>query len=238
MKFDTHNTTPGIHHNANGTSLQGRITATYSELTSLFGEPTSGDGYKVDAEWYIQFEDGTFATIYNWKSGKNYCGAEGLEVKDITDWHVGGMSKASADRVQIALDLDREVREAEKPKDKIEEAFGSAIDLMDTVRRQHGKLYADAVEGALLVKKQKALVNMLLGALVDIEVMPKGAAEHLDQAFSAISAKLLAKLARHAEITCTQDAAKTLMEWADRIEEAEKQGADKLFKHLMKDKDE
>ena len=75
---------------ANGTSLMGEITCSYEKLCKLFGYPEKGDEYKVDAEWIIKFEDGTIATIYNWKDGKNYCGGDGLPVAEITDWHIGG----------------------------------------------------------------------------------------------------------------------------------------------------
>ena len=75
----------------NMTSLQGYIRTNYETLVGCFGEPTcDGDGYKVDAEWIITFADGVVATIYNWKNGRNYCGAEGLDVEDIKEWHVGG----------------------------------------------------------------------------------------------------------------------------------------------------
>ena len=84
MKYTTQNV------DINMTSLQGYITADYDTLEKLFGTPTEGDGYKIDAEWSIEFKDGTVATIYNWKDGKNYCGAEGIPVNDIKNWHIGG----------------------------------------------------------------------------------------------------------------------------------------------------
>jgi hypothetical protein len=66
----------------------------YSQLVSKFGEPSNSfDNYKSDAEWQIEFEDGTVATIYNWKDGFNYCGEEeGLPISSITEWHIGGRS--------------------------------------------------------------------------------------------------------------------------------------------------
>ena len=77
-----------------GTSLQGYITFDYATLVRVFGKETSdGDGYKVDAEWELEFSDGVVATIYNWKNGKNYCDDDGLEVSEMTEWHVGGYSK-------------------------------------------------------------------------------------------------------------------------------------------------
>jgi hypothetical protein len=102
MKFKTHNT--GVDFNKlNGTCLQGYVDANYADLCEKFGEPTDSDGYKVDAEWLIEFADGTVATIYNYKDGKNYCGEEGLDVEDITDWHIGGKSKNALWLVEAAL---------------------------------------------------------------------------------------------------------------------------------------
>ena len=82
---------------ANGTHLQGNVGATYQELVEVFGEPirhesdgTTHMSNKVDAEWRISFEDGTVATIYNYKNGLNYLGAEGKRVTQISMWNVGG----------------------------------------------------------------------------------------------------------------------------------------------------
>lgn len=91
---------------ANGTSLQAHANTTYSRLVRTFGKPhTNGDGYKVDAEWILQFADGTVATIYNYKDGKNYNGDEGLAVEDITDWHIGGNDWKAGQRVMSALGI-------------------------------------------------------------------------------------------------------------------------------------
>lgn len=76
-----------------GTSLKGNIDCDYATLVEVFGkEHSNGDGYKVDAEWALQFSNGVVATIYNYKDGKNYCGAKGLAKKNLTDWHIGGKS--------------------------------------------------------------------------------------------------------------------------------------------------
>ena len=68
---------------ANMTSLKGTITTTYSKLVDKYGDPLEIDGYKSDAEWIIEWEDGVIGTIYNWKNGKNYLGDDGDEVKNI-----------------------------------------------------------------------------------------------------------------------------------------------------------
>jgi hypothetical protein len=102
MKFKVRESS-GAPINAGGTSLIGQINTTYKRLVEVFGYPDNGDGYKTDAEWTLWFEDGTIATIYNYKDGKNYKGSDGLKVKDITDWHIGGHSPIAEKRVKDAL---------------------------------------------------------------------------------------------------------------------------------------
>jgi major membrane immunogen (membrane-anchored lipoprotein) len=77
--------------NIDMSSLQGYIETSYADLVGCFGlHDDDYDDYKSDANWTITFADGVVATIYNWKNGKNYCGEEGLELADITHWHIGG----------------------------------------------------------------------------------------------------------------------------------------------------
>lgn len=88
--------------NVSGTSFVGYVNTTYSKLFEKFGEPFD-DGYKTDAEWEIEFSDGKVATIYNWKKGKNYNGSEGLDIDDITEWHIGGFDNSVVERIQKIL---------------------------------------------------------------------------------------------------------------------------------------
>ena len=88
---------------ADGTCLQGYIGADYNILCEILGAHGKGDEYKVDAEWVLRFSDGTIATIYNYKDGKNYCGEDGLDVEDICEWHVGGRSKRAVELVEKLL---------------------------------------------------------------------------------------------------------------------------------------
>lgn len=78
-----------------GTHLQGEINVAYSTLCEIFGHPNAkGDEYKVDAEWKLTFilfsKFHKVATIYNYKTGKNYLEAEGKDVEVIREWHIGG----------------------------------------------------------------------------------------------------------------------------------------------------
>jgi hypothetical protein len=100
MNFKTHHET---RMDINGTHLQGYLKSPYDDLLALFGDPMAGDGYKVDAEWNVRFEDGTVATIYNYKTGRNYLGTDGLDVEDITDWNVGGHTKQAHTHVLAAV---------------------------------------------------------------------------------------------------------------------------------------
>lgn len=79
---------------ANMTSLQGYVTASYDDLVELFGEPTYAGSYdgKVDFEWVLTIEGpdcAHVATLYNWKDYDN-----GLEAQSnpFYEWHIGGHS--------------------------------------------------------------------------------------------------------------------------------------------------
>jgi len=86
-----------------GTYLQGHIDTTYENIVSVLGKQHHhGDDYKTDAEWNIKFEDGTIATLYNWKNGLNYCGSKGLPLEDITKWNIGGHNPRA---VALLIDL-------------------------------------------------------------------------------------------------------------------------------------
>lgn len=100
-EFTTHNETDDIK--TGGTHLQGHITADFLDLYDCFGRPTTGDEYKTDAEWEIEFSDGKVATIYNWKNGRNYNGGEGEDTLRITNWNIGGLYSEVVDRIKNIL---------------------------------------------------------------------------------------------------------------------------------------
>lgn len=89
----------------NGTCLAGYIDVSYAELVEAFGPPSGlHDNFKSDASWLLLAEDGTAVTIYNYKTGVNYCGAEGTPLEDERDWHVGGgQGQRCVDLVKAAL---------------------------------------------------------------------------------------------------------------------------------------
>jgi len=87
--------------NFDGSCYQGEMFAKYHRLVELFGQPHDFfDDYKCDAEWYVEFDDGVIATIYNWKNGRNYCGFDAPHVEDIVEWNIGGFSIEAARRIQ------------------------------------------------------------------------------------------------------------------------------------------
>ena len=91
---------------AHGTGFMGYVQASYADLVRIFGEPTDGDGDKTDAQWVLRFADDQVATIYNYKNGKTYLGADGLDKTEIETWHVGGKSKIALSRIQKILELN------------------------------------------------------------------------------------------------------------------------------------
>ena len=78
--------------NESGTSLQGYINVTYSQLLETLGKPTydepSGDD-KVQVEWVVEFKGNIF-TIYDWKTGSR----EYTE-NELMEFNVGGTISAS-----------------------------------------------------------------------------------------------------------------------------------------------
>jgi len=96
--------------NINGTSLKGYVIANYDELFDAFGQPDDGpddrDADKVTCCWRLQFEDGTIATIYDWK--------ESATPYHRYDWHIGGKSAQAVELVQNALENSRKLQEIAK----------------------------------------------------------------------------------------------------------------------------
>ena len=88
-----------------GSCRQGVIETTYQELVAKFGEPNlEGDGgYKVSFEWSIQFNDGTYATIYDWKLEESE--RESVRNGRLYDFHIGGFNPSAVTEVRKAMGL-------------------------------------------------------------------------------------------------------------------------------------
>ena len=95
-----------------GTSLRGKITASFTELVEVFGEPNIGASDKVFNEWGIEFRvpveddgmgdvddyDTIDATIYDWKEPHESASQYGNY-----GWHIGGRDHRSVELVYEAL---------------------------------------------------------------------------------------------------------------------------------------
>lgn len=87
-----------------GTWLQGHIVTRRANLEAVFGEPTFYEGGgKVTVEWGLKFEDGTLATIYDWKRYEK--GKPALD-EEMT-YNVGGLVPEALAKVQEALEASR-----------------------------------------------------------------------------------------------------------------------------------
>ena len=83
----------------NGTCYQGNVKTTYDKLVQILGQPKGGsaDG-KTTCEWHLEFQDGSVATIYDWKMGTT--------PKEEHNWHVGGKDPVSLNYLQEALGIE------------------------------------------------------------------------------------------------------------------------------------
>lgn len=83
----------------NGTCLQGYFSTTYNDLVKRLGPCNEGSAdRKTTAEWVLESENGTIATIYDWKTGST--------PKEEYRWHIGGMSTRALELVQEALGIE------------------------------------------------------------------------------------------------------------------------------------
>jgi hypothetical protein len=79
------------------------INCSVSTLRKVLGEPAveSNDGKdKVNFEWYMEIEEGSVFTVYDWKEYRS------LNENEIIEWHIGGH------RPEVTEQAKREIREA------------------------------------------------------------------------------------------------------------------------------
>ena len=84
--------------NANGTGLKGEFPITFAELVEIFGQPKYGPNADLDkttCEWALTFEDGTIATIYDYKTNSTPM----FEY----EWHIGGHTAEAVVCVQECI---------------------------------------------------------------------------------------------------------------------------------------
>lgn len=94
--------TTGSTVSVNGTHLQGSVMTTRARIEAVFGAPTydTDDNFdKVMTEWIIAFDNGTVATIYDWKRYEQ--GPVGMD--ELYDWHIGGHTSDAVTKVKSLL---------------------------------------------------------------------------------------------------------------------------------------
>ena len=99
-----------------GTSLQGKIFASYADLVEMFGKPMfEGIGDKVTTEWVIdyqvnddngEFRYGTF-TLYDWHFARNL-----HNNYEVTQWNVGGNSYEDSMTADLAQKIFEQTNES------------------------------------------------------------------------------------------------------------------------------
>ena len=104
--------TTGCTDDACGTFLQGHISLPFQQIVDTFGQPeiTNDPGAKVDAMWKLTVlcnGHNERATIYNYKTGKNYQGEDGVDVVDIEQWNIGGDKHVVVDQLHKLLGVQR-----------------------------------------------------------------------------------------------------------------------------------
>jgi len=165
MKYTTHNdTSKGNRINISGTCLQGYIACKYQKLVQLFGEPTKGDEYKIDAEWIIRFpcppdevsdqaDSGIVCTIYNWKNGKNYCGETGEEVANIVEWHVGAHSKKAVWLLMDVLAANPDELEKKRLQDEIAQLKKQKQTIMAIMQHERNRLVLELQSAIKIIQE-------------------------------------------------------------------------------------
>ena len=89
--------------NANMTGLKGEFPITFAELVEIFGRPKYGPNADLDkttCEWALEFEDGTRASIYDYKTPFTPMGEY--------EWHIGGFDALAYTHVVDTIQLHRD----------------------------------------------------------------------------------------------------------------------------------
>jgi hypothetical protein len=94
--------------------FKGIMDANYEDLEDAFGEPDDGDLYTTDVQWKLKLKTkgkSCSIVLYNYKSGKNYNGDEGLPINHIPNWHVKANKNTDVDVLEC---LERYLKERKK----------------------------------------------------------------------------------------------------------------------------
>jgi hypothetical protein len=83
-------------HHVNEYSRQGSVHIDYSKLVKIFGEPScTYESGKVRAAWFLTFEMGILASIYDWSDNN--------PLEDTTAWSIGGIDGRAVSSVIGAI---------------------------------------------------------------------------------------------------------------------------------------
>ncbi len=82
-----------------GTHRVGYITTTRGVIEDVFDPPSpqTSDPDKVTAEWPLRFDDGTVASIYDYRR------ASAPHMREVCEWNVGGHGEDAMRCVEAAL---------------------------------------------------------------------------------------------------------------------------------------
>lgn len=83
----------------------GTLNATYKDLVKAFGKPKAGDGYKTEAEWDVELDEGFFVQIYNYKNSQSY-NSKSPTIKQVREWSVNGTDSDAIEWVKGMLGQD------------------------------------------------------------------------------------------------------------------------------------
>ncbi len=104
-----------------GSCHRGWVRTTYERLSQLLGEPYYLDEFSP-ATWTLDFEDGTKASIYVYKSVEyGLCHGE-IPSKEF-NWHVGGFSRNAVIRVAEVLGVEPIFLDCELPEGPLDIPF-------------------------------------------------------------------------------------------------------------------
>jgi len=87
-----------------GSSLQGAVLTTFNTLVQLFGQPEYWND-ECAADWSIEFEDGTQATVYIYKPVEHGLRSGQIPKRKFL-WHVGGVNTDAVTRVAEVLEVE------------------------------------------------------------------------------------------------------------------------------------
>lgn len=93
-----------------GLSWKGDVEATYDQLVRAFGAPAHGPDdlrggdNKVSCEFVLKFDDGTIATVHDWKEPRTRIDGKTVRSETI-EWSVGGFTTDAVNHVIRVLDL-------------------------------------------------------------------------------------------------------------------------------------